>query len=451
MEIFFRNPYLTLAITALSLNIACGYFREKTTKFTLNWWLWIHASIPVLIYLRNIFHTVKIFIPVCIILAILGQIIGGRLRRLLMTEKDFEKLFQIPNLRLRNQDNLAIEEEDVMVVLLNMGGPKTNQDVPDFLKRIFLDSHIIRFPLSRILQPFFAWLLVSLRAVKTQERYQLIGCGSPIYESTLHQLNALNDELLRRNRKLSVTFSFNYSQPFPEDTIKEIKLAKKKYILPLSLYPHFSEATTGSNIYYLKKAAKKNFPQLKFLDIPSYYLNNSYIQALVEKIYEQINPEEALNDFYLIFSAHGLPQYFLNKGDPYPFQVAQTVARILEKLNRQAEWVIAYQSEVGPLAWLKPSIENIIKELAKKGVKKILIIPVSFVSDHIETLCEIDIEYRKLARDCGIIDFRMSRAIESHPGFIQALADSVEHMLPRKIKNQDHLKNGIKELESIMD
>ena len=334
-------------------------------------------------------------------------------------------------MRLSTVEFNHIDDRQVMVVLLNMGGPKTNADVKNFLRRVFKDPMLIRFPLSKILQPFFAWLLVTFRGDAAQKRYQLIGGGSPIYPSTQKQAEVLQAELQKRGRHLDVTFSFNYSEPLPSDTIRQIKASHKECLLPLSLYPHYSVATTGSNLHYLKKEAEKNYPELQFLPLPSYHLHEGYIQAFCDRINEQLRSGESLDDFYLMFSAHGLPQYFLIEGDPYPFQIAQTTALVLAKLRRKDRWVVCYQSEVGPMEWLKPTTEQIIRELAKQQIKKIIIVPIAFVSDHIETICEIDMEYRQVAKECGIEDFRMSRAIESHPGFIAALADSIEAIIPK--------------------
>lgn len=336
---------------------------------------------------------------------------------------------QTPDLRLP-LTGPAIDDRQVMVTLMNMGGPRTNADVKTFLKRVFNDPILIRFPWSKILQPLFAWLLVTFRGKATEARYQLIGGGSPIYESTQKQAQALQVELNRRGRHLDVIFSFNYAEPLPSDAIRAIKQAGKRYILPLSLYPHYSLATTGSNVHYLKKEAQKNYLDLKFLPVPSYYLHESYIRAFCDRIEEQLRPGESLDDFYLLFSAHGLPQYFLMEGDPYPFQIAQTTALILQKLNRQDCWAICYQSDVGPIEWLKPTTEHMIKTLADRGIKKIIIVPIAFVGDHIETICEIDMEYRHTAQKAGITDFRMSRALENHPGFIEAMADGVGAVLP---------------------
>ena len=328
-----------------------------------------------------------------------------------------------------------------MVVLLNMGGPKTNADVRNFQKRLFTDPLLIRFPFSWALQKLFAALLIAFRSQSTERRYQLIGGGSPIFQSTKDQVQALQNELDKRGRSLKVTFSFNYSSPLPDDTMREIQKEGKQYILPLSLYPHYSKATTGSNIHYLKKSALTIFPQLQFLETPSYYLHEEYIQAFADRILEQVHSSESLDDFYLLFSAHGLPLYFLSEGDLYPYQISQSVTKVLARLGREDDWTICYQSAVGPLQWLKPAIEDVIKALSRRNIRKIIVVPISFVSDHIETTCEIDMEYRQIAKDLGISDFRMSKALECHPKFINALADAVEKTLrPNKIKTKNAIR-----------
>ncbi len=419
--------YFLLFLTAFLINIPFGYWREGTPKFSLKWFFWIHASIPLLIYLRLIWHISAWVIPLSIFWAVVGQVMGSRLRRKRMKRQEKESLEQIPDLNLPS--SFRAPENEAIVVLLNMGGPKTNDDVASFQKQLFSDSLLIRFPLSFLFQKFFAQALVTFRLKKSKARYRLIGGGSPIYSSTQAQAQALQKELKQRGKEMDVIFSFNYSPPFPEDTIQEIKAKGKKYIYPLSLYPHYSKATTGSNLHYLKLAAKKIYPELQFLNLSSYYIRDGYIEAFVDRVKESVGQEESLDDFYLIFSAHGLPLYFLGNGDPYPFQVHQTVSKILTQLGRTKNWVISYQSAVGPFQWLKPSTDAILNSLASRNIKKILVIPVSFVGDHIESLCEIDIEYRHMAKKLGIKDFRMTKALECHPQFIKVLADCVEETI----------------------
>jgi len=440
------NPYVNLVIVALLANIPLGAFRAYEPKFSLKWLFWIHASIPLIIYLRVSLDVSSWLIPVIIFIAILGQIWGGRWGNKCMTEEEKEHLMQIPP--KDNYTQQLVRESDVMVALLNMGGPKTNADVKDFQMRLFSDARLIRFPMSFVFQKLFAKLLVTFRLRHAEKRYQLIGGGSPILDSTQDQTQALQKELKKRGKAIQLTFSFNYSSPLPYETIQEVRDAGKKYILPLSLYPHYSNATTGSNLYQLKKAANEIYPELVFLNAPSYYLHKEYIRAFVDRIREQVQPHESLDDFYLLFSAHGLPLYFLKEGDPYPFQISQTVAKVLAQLVRDQQWAISYQSAVSPLQWIKPFTEDMISALAKRDVKKMIIIPISFVTDHIETTVEIDMEYRKIAESLGISDFRMSKAIECHPGFIHALADVVESVFQNSEKMQSNAHSAASQVSS---
>jgi ferrochelatase len=428
----FENPHIALLLIAFLVNIPLGYIREATPRFSFHWFLWIHASIPLIVYLRMAWGTSKSLIPISILFAIIGQLWGARYRAKRMTIKEQESLEQIPSIKppvsLQN-----ISPKKTVVALLNMGGPKTNADVKAFQEHLFADPLLIRFPLSFLFQKFFAWMLITFRLKETQKRYQMIGGGSPIYSSTENQCRALRTELKNRGLgDIQVTYSFNYSPPYPYETIAEIKNSGRSVFIPLSLYPHYSKATTGSNLYYLKQEAQKQYPALQFLQPSSYHLHPGYIQSFVSRIQEEIKPGESLDDFFILFSAHGLPLYFLTEGDPYPFLISQTVAAILTKLGRTDSWSIAYQSAVGPLQWLKPSTDDMIKALARRGYKKLLIVPVSFVGDHIETTCEIDIEYRHMANKLGIADFRMIKAIEAHPTFIHALADTIESTINLK-------------------
>ncbi len=434
MSFAILNAYPQIPLLAISylINIPLGYIRENCPKFSFAWFFWIHASIPLIIYLRLHWGTSLWLIPVTIFLAVLGQLSGGRIRRKVRSVEDEERLKQIP--RLGSALVEYIRGEKVAVVLLNMGGPRTNRDVKDFQRRLFCDPILIRFPLAFLFQRLFAWILVALRGGAAEKRYQLIGGGSPMYASTQRQAKALAEELQKRGLAADVFFSFNYSPPLPEEVITAIEKAGIRNVLPLSLYPHYSQATTGSSLYYLRKAARALYPELKFLEDTPYHLHDGYIHALTDRILEQIKTEEgeSLDDFYLVFSAHSLPLYFIKEGDPYPFEISQTVARVLSRLKRDKDWVISYQSAVGPLQWLKPSTEDMIVALSRREISKLLVIPVSFVTDHIETLCEIDIEYRRTAKSWGVEDFRMSRAVECHPAFIHALADSVEVSLRPK-------------------
>lgn len=409
-------------------NIFCGFLRESSPKFSFKWFFWIHASVPFIIYLRISFHISSWFIPVTIFIAVLGQIVGARLKKKKMSLSEKEALLRITDLKIKSTHNLSVD--DTLVALLNMGGPRSLSDVPAFQKCLFNDRLLIKFPGGAFLQKIFASILIRFRTQAVCKLYQIMGGKSPIYKSTTAQARALRKELKARGINVDVTFSFNYSPPFPEQTIQKAIKHHKKNILALSLYPHYSRATTGSNVHYLKKAAEQYGDEgIKVYESSSYYLHPGYIQAFVDRIHESINQDQSLDDFYLVFSAHGLPLYFLTEGDPYPFQISQTVGAILGQLNRSDNWTISYQSAVGPLQWIKPSTEDMIKTLIQKGIKKIIVVPVAFVGDHIETTVEIDDEYRHLAQEMGVEDFRMTKALETHSGLIEALADTVEKQI----------------------
>ncbi|MCA9406068.1 MAG: ferrochelatase, partial [Candidatus Omnitrophica bacterium] len=200
--------YLIISLVAFFSNIPCGYLRENTPKFSGRWFFWIHASIPLIIYIRLTTHVSAWFIPATITIAVLGQMVGSRWRKAKMTAADEERLQQIGS--LKQPPAKTIQDNDILIALLNMGGPRTNDDVKDFQKHLFADPLLIRFPLSFLLQDFFAWLLIKFRLKAVKERYQEIGGGSPIYKSTTAQAGALRQELKNRGYNVDITFSFNY-------------------------------------------------------------------------------------------------------------------------------------------------------------------------------------------------------------------------------------------------
>ncbi len=321
-----------------------------------------------------------------------------------------------------------VRDEVVSVFLLNMGGPRGAEEVLPFLRRLFRDRRLMRFPGPARWQPVWAEVLVALRGRAAKRRYGLIGGGSPIAEATRRQAAALREELGRRGCNLDVRVCFNYSHPFPQEALTEARRLGRGVIIPLSLYPHYSSATTGASLQALFEAARRCFPEAVFLEPPGYHLSEGYVRAFVDRIRECLQGDP-LEDFLVVFSAHGLPRRRLLEGDPYPFLVRQTAVRIIEVLGRRGPWRLAYQSAVGPVRWLEPSTEEVVRAAAEAGWRRMIVVPISFVSDHIETLCEIAIEYRDLARRRGVSDFRMIRALECHPAFIGALADAVERAL----------------------
>ncbi len=420
---------LTITLIVFLTSFLGGISRAQQVKYSFTWFQGIYIPLFVLIFIAWSKQVPLVWIIINLLILSIGQVIGRRFQEESLTVEEVEKIEQVGDLQLSKVLPANLKDEDVAIVLMNMGGPVNLDEVEPFLRRLFNDSLIIRFPFA---QSFFADILIRSRLKEVKERYKLIGGGSPLLASSLKQKESLSQELRKRGRTLDVFLNFNYSDPLPAKTITEVRDSKRRFILPLGLYPHYSLSTTTSNIFYLKEEAKVNYPEVNFLEVYSYHLYDGYIQAFVDRIKETIKPGESLDDFYLLFSAHGTPYYFVEEGDPYAYLVAQTISCIVKLLERKDHWSTSYQSSVGPLMWLKPSTDAILKALAVRKVKKMIVVPISFVTDHIETICEIDIEYRHLAEKEGIEDFRMSKAIECHPAFIGALADCVENSLSAK-------------------
>ena len=315
----------------------------------------------------------------------------------------------------------------VGVLLLNLGGPDQLEDVRPFLFNLFSDPEIIRLPFAWLQKPL-AWLISTSRARKSQENYKLIGGGSPLRRITEEQAQALKESLRHKGREVQVYVGMRYWHPFTEEAIARIKRDSIEQLVILPLYPQFSISTSGSSFRLLEKIWQEE-PALDRIDytvISSWFDRPGYLQAMADLIAQQLDQVENPDRVHIFFSAHGVPvSYVEEAGDPYQQEIEQCTALIMKTLNRPNAYTLAYQSRVGPVEWLQPYTEEAIKELAVEGVDNLLVVPVSFVSEHIETLQEIDMEYREIAEEAGIHNFRRVPALNTHPVFIEALADLV--------------------------
>ncbi len=310
------------------------------------------------------------------------------------------------------------------ILLLNLGGPDRVESVRPFLYNLFSDRDII--PLGpRPLQRPLAWLISRARAPKTARAYTLIGGGSPILRITTEQAQLLKRALQEEGLDVEVFVGMRYWHPFIEETLKEVKQRGFEKVLGLSLYPQYSFATTGSTEKAFRKACEEFKLQFRF--VSQWFDHPLYIKALVGTIRDGLRGLP-LKGTCLLFSAHGLPVSFLTRGDPYKEQIEKTVSLVREELAKEGllpEVVrISYQSRTGPMKWLEPYTDDVIRACAFRDLKNVLIVPVSFVSDHIETLYEIDILYKDLAQRCGI-NLKRTRALNTDPLFIEALKDIV--------------------------
>ena len=314
------------------------------------------------------------------------------------------------------------------VLLFNLGGPETLADVRPFLFNLFSDPEIVRLPI-RALQKPLAWLISTTRSRKSSAYYAQIGDGSPLRRITEEQAVALREELARRGVAANVYVGMRYWRPGAEEAIDRITNDSVTDLILLPLYPQFSVSTTGSSFkdFDARMNERGGLSHIRRQYISSWHTHEPYINALAGQIAEEIKqfPDPNPQRVHLLFSAHSVPQSYIKSGDPYLDHTEETVRLVSEKLGNASPIHLSFQSKVGPVKWLEPSTDAKLRELKAQGVGQILAIPISFVSDHIETLYELDILYKKLADEIGINAYRRVPALNCNPAFIEALADLV--------------------------
>ncbi|KAE8100000.1 hypothetical protein FH972_017939 [Carpinus fangiana] len=333
--------------------------------------------------------------------------------------------------------NSHIREEKVGVLLLNLGGPETLDDVQPFLFNLFADPDIIRLPrLFKFLQRPLAKLISVFRAPKSKEGYAAIGGGSPLRKITDEQANALKIALEAKNTPVNVYVGMRYWYPFTEEAIEQIKRDRITKLVVLPLYPQFSISTTGSSIRVLESVFREDayLSELPVSIIKSWYQRQGYVKSMADLIEKELKSFSKPEEVMIFFSAHGVPvSYIEDAGDPYKDQMEECIYLIMQELKARGtnnEHTLCYQSRVGPVQWLKPYTDEGLVELGQKGVKSLLAVPVSFVSEHIETLEEIDMEYKHLALESGIENWGRVPALGCTSSFITDLAEAVIEALP---------------------
>ncbi|OLD14359.1 MAG: ferrochelatase [Acidobacteriales bacterium 13_1_40CM_3_55_5] len=310
----------------------------------------------------------------------------------------------------------------VGVVLFQLGGPDTLDAIEPFLFNLFCDPDIIDFPFARLGRKPLAKLISSTRAKKVQHHYSVIGGGSPIRRFTEQQARALQLKLTESGLDARCFVAMRYWHPFTTEAIEHLRAAKCDEVVLLPLYPQYSSTTTGSSL----NEWRRRFPD----DIPvhcvdPFYENELYLEAVVEKLEEALArfPDPQRAD--IVFSAHSVPVSVIEQGDPYQRQIEETVERIMQRGGWRNRYRLCYQSKVGASKWLQPSLRRTLIDLRDQHVREVCVVPISFVSDHVETLGEIDHEAREQARKLGIERFEMSSGLNDAPTFIAALAELV--------------------------
>ena len=306
------------------------------------------------------------------------------------------------------------------LILLNMGGPDSLEAVEPFLYNLFSDRELIQLPAGALLQKPFARLISHFRAKKVVENYRAIGGKSPLLEWTRKQAQGIARQL---GPQIAPYVIMRYWQPRAEEVLSQIKAARIESAVVLSMYPHYTGATTGSSVNDFKRTVARVYPELEYQLIEEWYDWPGYLDALAQRVIEGLDSFHELmrDEVQILFSAHALPQKFIDRGDPYQQQVEATAQGVMQRVGSN-DWSIAYQSRSGPVKWMEPGTVEAIKGLADAGHRALLMVPISFVSDHIETLEEIDVEYRDLATSQGIVHFCRAPSLNDHADFISAMA-----------------------------
>lgn len=330
-----------------------------------------------------------------------------------------------------------MSQRRIGVVLFNMGGPDSMDAIEPFLFNLFRDEDIIQLPGGRFYQNALANLIASKRAPKVADDYEHIGGKSPLKEQTWEQAKALESRLNAAHGDIEFTclVAMRYWHPFTEEAVQSLQEKGITEVLLLSLYPHYARATTGSSLKEWQRVVTEWNATFDTSVICAYPTEPSYISFMVEQIKESIatipegfDPAEA----HIVFSPHGLPQAYVDQGDPYEKQIRATAAAIMEHFDQPHH--VAFQSQVGPIKWLEPKTPAVLEELAHKGVETTVVVPIAFVSEHIETLYEIDVEFGDEAREAGIKNFIRVPAAGAHPRFIDVLENVTESYLARPHK-----------------
>ena len=311
------------------------------------------------------------------------------------------------------------------VVLFNLGGPDSLDAVEPFLRNLFGDPAILSLP--AIVRTPLARFIASRRAPFARDIYKKIGGRSPIVEETQAQAAALDKMLAERGVEAKCFIAMRCWHPFSDEAAAAVKEWGADSIVLLPLYPQFSTTTTGSSFSDWDRAAATaglNAPRARICCYPD---DPGFIEAVAALIHQTITRAKPGVDYRLLLSAHGLPKRVISRGDPYQWQVERTAAALVEKLGINGlDWAICYQSRVGPLEWIGPATDDEIRRAGAER-KGVVLAPIAFVSEHSETLVELDIEYTHLAAQVGVMDYLRVPTVSVHPSFIAGLADLVTH------------------------
>ena len=338
---------------------------------------------------------------------------------------------------------MARTSRRVGIVLFQLGGPDTLEAIEPFLYNLFCDPDIIDFPFARIGRKPLAKLISTTRARKVQHHYATMGGGSPIRPNTERQARALETELRNQGIEAHCFVAMRYWHPFTGKAIEQLLAADCDEVVLLPLYPQYSSTTTGSSLNEWRRLFSGDMPVHR---VETFYRNSMYLDAVVEKVNEALSRFPVTQRPEIVFSAHSVPVSVIDKGDPYQRQIEETVRLLVERGAWSNPHRLCYQSKVGASRWLQPSLRQTIQNLAAERVREVCVVPVAFVSDHVETLGEIDHEAREQAQRLGIVQFEMSAGLNDSAKFIAALGQIVQDALGQAVRSLIPLRSAGRKL-----
>jgi ferrochelatase len=311
-------------------------------------------------------------------------------------------------------------------ILINMGGPENQDEVKDFMRSLFHDPHIIEK--SKLTRSFLSWMLSTFRTPKVKKHYAAIGGGSPLKKWTGIQAEKTAAILNSKYPNLIHKTAYSYSNPTIGETIAELSQLKLAKIIAFPLYPQYSRATLGSIYSDLSNANRILKLAGKLITQPPFYEDHAYIECTAKLIRSALEKIDQSQPYHVLFSAHALPQKLIEAGDPYGMQIDRTIYLLLKRLSIE-DYTISFQSKIGPVKWMQPSTIETVKEIGRRGIKQLLVVPIGFVCDHIETLYELDIELAEIAKKSGIENFVRADVFNDDDCFIEFLASHIEEHL----------------------